>query len=197
MSGATSGVGASSSKSNKPAVAAQAQDPDFLVIGEVLRPHGVRGEVRMRVITDDREQLRDLEYVYLGKSPGDARKRKLELAGCRFNKAYALLSFAGCASRDQAERLRDQLVMIDMAQAAPLEDGQYYLFQLIGMRVLADDQELGRIREVLQTGANDVYIIDSDPHGELLIPAHEETIADIDFEARAITMTLPEGLLPG
>lgn len=174
----------------------RASEPAFLVIGEVLRPHGVRGEVRMRVITDNRDQLPSLEYVYLANSASDARKRKLSLAGLRFNKAYALLSFAGCKSRDQVEPLRDKLVMIDREQAAPLEDGQYFLFQLIGLRVIADGRELGRIKEVLQTGANDVYIVESAALGELLIPAHDETIADINFEAGAITMTLPEGLLP-
>ncbi len=172
-------------------------EPAFLVIGEVLRPHGVRGEVRMRVITEDREQLPALEYVYLADSFRDARKRKISLAGLRFNKAYALLSFAGCHSRDQAETLRGKLVMIDREQAPPLEDGQYFLFQLIGLRVIADGSELGRIREVLQTGANDVYIVESDAHGELLIPAHDETIAEINFDAGTIAMTLPEGLLPG
>ena len=188
---------ASSSRSNKLSVARQPGEPEFLVIGEVLRPHGVRGEVRMRVLTEDREQLPALEYVYLASPGKDKPSRKLELAGVRFNKAYALLAFAGCKSRDDAEKLRGLLVMIDMDQATPLEAGQYYLFQLIGLRVVADGVELGNIKEVLQTGANDVYIVSSERHGELLIPAHAETIAKIDFEAGAISMSLPEGILPG
>ncbi len=171
--------------------------PDFLVIGEVLRPHGVRGEIRMRVLTDDRDHLSVLEYVYLADSPADRRKRKLQLKGLRFNKAYALLSFVGIANRDEAEELRDKLVMIDIEQAAPLEDGQYYLFQLIGLRVVADGEALGVIKEVLQTGANDVYIVESDDHGELLVPAHDETVTRIDFDAGVVRMTLPEGLIPG
>ncbi len=175
----------------------QPQDkPAHLVIGEVLRPHGVRGEARMRVLTDNREHLPSLKYVYLADSPTDTRKNRLDLEGVRFNKAYALLSFVGVDSRDEAEALRGKSVLIDMDQAAPLEDGQYYLFQLVGMRVVTEGVELGAIKEVLQTGANDVYIVDSDIHGELLIPAHDETIADIDFDAQIVSMTLPEGLIP-
>ena len=171
--------------------------PAHFVIGELLRPHGVRGEVRMRVLTHNRDHLPTLKYVYLADTPTGKRKQKRNLEGVRFNKAYALLRFAGVNSRDEAELLRQKLVLIDIEQAAPLEDGEYYLFQLVGMRVVADGVELGAIKEVLQTGANDVYIVDSPDHGELLIPAHNETIAAIDFDASVVTMTLPAGLLPG
>ena len=172
------------------------ETPQFLVVGEVLRPHGVRGEVRMRVLTENRDQLLDLEYVYLADSPEDERKLRLDLSNLRFNKSYALLSFAGCGSRDDAEQLRAKLVMIDRSQAAPLEGDQYYLFQVIGLQVVCDDVEIGRVREVLQTGANDVYIVESPVQGELLLPAHEETIVSIDFASKVITMSLPDGLIP-
>ena len=120
----------------------------------------------------------------------------MDVKKVRFNKAYALLSLAGYNSRDDAERLRAKFVMIDREQAAPLEGEQYYLFQLIGLRVFSNNEEIGQVKEVLQTGANDVYIVESPAHGELLLPAHEETIVSIDFASRAITMSLPEGLLP-
>lgn len=170
--------------------------PEYLVVGEVLRPHGVRGEVRVRVLTENREQLLDLDYVYLTDSPEDNRRIRVDLNKVRFNKSYALLSLAGYASRDDAERLRSKLVMIDPEQAAPLEGEQYYLFQLIGLRVLSNNVEIGNIKEVLQTGANDVYVVESPSYGELLLPAHDETILNIDFEAREIRMVLPDGLLP-
>ncbi len=172
------------------------ETPQYLVVGEVLRPHGVRGEVRMRVLTENRQQLLDLEYVFLADSPEDSRRIRLDVHKVRFNKTFALLTLAGCNSRDDADRLRSKLVMIDPEQAAPLEGEQYYLFQLIGLRVLSNNKEIGQVKEVLQTGANDVYIVDSPAHGELLLPAHEETILNIDFEAQVITMSLPDGLLP-
>ena len=174
----------------------QPETPQYFVVGEVLRPHGVRGEVRMRVLTENREQLRNLQYLYLAANPDDTRKFRVDVDRVRFNKAYALLSLEGYRSRDDAERLRDKLVMIDREQAAPLEGEQYYLFQLIGLRVVSDNKEIGQVKEVLETGANDVYIVESPAHGELLLPAHAETIVSIDFDSRVITMSLPAGLLP-
>lgn len=170
--------------------------PRFLVVGEILRPHGLRGELRMRVLTENRDHLPHLDSIYLADSPDDAALRKFALNRVRFNKAYALLSLEGCRDRNDAELLRGKTVLIGSDQAAPLEDGEYYLYQLIGLNVIADQTDIGRVKEVLQTGANDVYIVDSEAFGDLLIPAHEETILSIDFDAETINMALPDGLLP-
>ena len=77
----------------------------------------------------------------------------------RFNKDFALLTLDGCRNRNDADLLRKKIVMIDIADAVPLEQGEYYLFQLIGLNVYCDGQALGVIRDVLQTGANDVYVV--------------------------------------
>ncbi len=170
--------------------------PKYLAVGEILRPHGLRGEVRMRVLTDYPERLPQLEFVYLGDSPESTSPVKHAVAGLRFNKDIALLSLAGCHTRNDAELLRGKIVLISIDQAAPLNDGEYYLFDLIGLRVIADQIEIGCVKEVLQTGANDVYVVHGGDFGEVLLPAHDETIVNIDFEAQTITMSLPEGLLP-
>jgi len=150
----------------------------------------------MRVLTDDPETLPQLDTVYMGESPDDAEPRRYEMKGLRFNKKYALLHLEGCHTRNDAETLRDKKVLIRLDQAAPLAEGEYYLYELIGLRVFADDLEIGRVKEVLETGANDVYVVEGDEYGEVLIPAHDETILNIDFDAGFITMALPEGLLP-
>lgn len=175
---------------------AKREKPAYLVIGQILRPHGLRGEVRMRVLSDDPARLPQLERVYLADSADEPKPEPRALQGLRFNKDVALLSLAGCRNRNEAELLRDKTVLISIDQAPPLQDGEYYLFELIGLSVLADEIEIGRVAEVLQTGANDVYLVDGGPFGEVLIPAHEETILNIDFAAETITMSLPEGLLP-
>ncbi len=172
------------------------QLPEYLVVGEILRPHGLRGELRMRVHSDFPEQLPALEYVYLSDSSAADRLEKLAVNGLRFNKEFALLSLAGYADRNAAELLRGKLVMIDLAQTAPLADGEYFLFQLIGLLVRAAGQDIGRVKEVLQTGANDVYLVQSAQYGEVLLPAHAGTVDKIDFEAGVIFMSLPDGLLP-
>lgn len=170
-------------------------EPRQLVIGEILRPHGVRGELRMRVLSHDPQALKQLTYIYLADSAARPERERINVTQIRFNKAYILLSLDGCNRREQAEELRGKLVYCDIEQLPPLNEGEYFLFQLVGLLVVADGSEIGRIRDVLETGANDVYIVESAEHGELLIPAHDETIDQIDFESGVISMTLPEGLL--
>ena len=149
----------------------------------------------MRVLSADPQALKKLTYIYLADSAASPVRARIDVTQVRFNKAYILLSLAGCDRREQAEELRGKLVYCDMEQLPPLNAGEYFLFQLIGLLVVADGTEIGRIRDVLETGANDVYIVESADHGELLIPAHDETINQIDFASGVISMTLPEGLL--
>jgi len=171
------------------------KQPEYLILGEILRPHGVRGEVRMRIITDYPDRLPELEKLYIGKTADDPNIQSIRLKSVRFHKNYALLTLEGYDDRNKSDALRGKLVMVSIDDAIPLEDGEYYLFELIGLTVIVDGKELGTIKEVLQTGANDVYIVDSQQHGELLIPAHGETVINLDFDAETITMSLPEGLL--
>ena len=172
------------------------KEPEYLTIGEIIRPHGVRGELRMRIITDYPEHLHEIENIYLSNSSKTKNIVPKKLVKVRFHKDYALLTLKDCKDRSDADKLRNQLVMIAREDAVPLEDGEYYLFQLVGLTIVSDQQEIGVVKEVLETGANDVYIIESDQYGEVLLPAHSETIQNIDFASKTIHMTIPEGLLP-
>lgn len=175
----------------------QRPHPDYLVLGEILRPHGVRGELRMRIITDFPERLPELDIVYLAKSPDAEGVHPYQLMSVRFHQEYALLQFDEIQDRDAADLLRGQFVLIDLANAVPLENDEYYLYQIIGLQVKTEaGQVLGNVTDILETGANDVYIVQSETFGELLIPAHDETIIEIDFDTEVITVRLPEGLLP-
>ena len=182
-------------KSNKTAQSIKPESPQHLVVGEILRPHGVRGEVRMRVLTDYPEHLASLKSLYIGKSADDSNLTEVVLQKVRFHKAYALLTLDGYRSRDEADRLRGKIVLISMKDAIPLAPGEYYLFQLVGMLVKDRERSIGVVKEVLQTGANDVYVVQSEVYGNVLLPAHQETIQSIDFENEVITMVLPDGLL--
>jgi len=177
--------------SNKP-------EPNYLVLGEILRPHGIRGEMKMKIFTDHPERLiNELKTIYLGDKPTEDNADKYKLKSARFHKEALLITLKGVADRNDAETLRGKKVMVDIDNAVPLEEGEYYLHQLIGLSVQTDDHvELGTIREVIETGANDVYVVKGRKFGEILLPAHEETIINIDFEAKMVTMKLPEGLLP-
>ncbi|MEL6524534.1 MAG: ribosome maturation factor RimM [Chloroflexota bacterium] len=173
--------------------------PDYLILGEILRPHGIRGELRMKILTNYPERFitDDIETVFLGSSPEDNSPEPYIVKAARFHKQYLLLTLVDVTDRNIAETLRGQFVMIDMENAVPLEDDEFYLYQLIGMAVETEAGiQLGKVKDVIETGANDVYVVRGTTYGEVLVPSHEETLVDVDFEAQKITMRLPEGLLP-
>jgi 16S rRNA processing protein RimM len=171
--------------------------PAYLVLGEILRPHGVRGELRVRLMTEYPERIAKLKTIYLADSPEPTKPpTPYAVKGMRMNSGYGLLKLAGIDERNGADRLRGLLVLIDIEHAVPLEAGEFYLYQLIGLTVqTAEGETLGKLEEVLETGANDVYIVDSPRYGEVLIPATEEAIVKTDIGAGVMTVKLPEGLL--
>jgi len=173
------------------------ETPKYLLLGEVLRPHGLRGELRLRILTEHPERIIQLERVYLGRDPNASNAKTYRVEHMRMNGDYGLLKLAGIDDRDRADTLRDLMVMVALEDAVPLEEGEFYLFQLIGVMVNTEDGEtLGTITDVLETGANDVYVLDSPTYGEVLIPVTDETILDTDIDAGLITVRLPDGLLP-
>lgn len=175
----------------------QINKPDYLLIGEILRPHGVAGELRMRVVTDFPERLQQRELVYLGREIDSPKARQYRIKDIRLHQGHALVKFQGVEDRNQADLLRGMLVMIPLAEAAPLAEGEHYLYQIIGLDVHTDDgKSLGTVVEIIETGANDVYVTKSDTYGEVLIPATSETILKTDVEAGILIVRLPEGLLP-
>ena len=170
--------------------------PEYLVVGEVLRPHGVQGELRVRLLTDYPERIAELKTLYLGAGP-DAPLKPYPVEGMRLHLEYGLLKLHGINSRTKADRLRGLFIMVDIEHAVPLEEGEFYLYELLGLKVrTVDGETLGTITEVIETGANDVYVVDSPRYREVLIPATDETIIETDIEAGVVTVKLPEGLLP-
>lgn len=170
--------------------------PHFLLIGEVLRPHGVRGELRLRLLTDYPERINKLKTVYLGTDPTSSEATPYVVQHLRMNQEYGLLKLKEIDDRNQADLLRQLYVMVPLENAVPLEEGEFYLYQLIGINVqTADGTPLGVISDVLETGANDVYVVTSPQHGEVLIPVTEETIVKTDIAAGLVIVNLLEGLI--
>lgn len=175
----------------------QLAGPRYLLLGEILRPHGVRGEVRMRVLTDFPERISTLEAVYVGRGPASPDVTRYRVKHMRMHQAYGLLKLDGVNDRNQAELLRDLFVMVPIEHAVPLEEGEFYLFQLIGLRVqTAAGETLGVLSDVIETGANDVYVVDSPTYGEILLPAIDDVIVHTDIAAGVMIVNLIEGLLP-
>lgn len=161
---------------------------DLLTIGRILRPHGVRGEMVLEAGADAEHTLAGVATVYVGEPPVACA-----LAGVRRHRDRLLIRLAGCADRDFAEAYRGQAVRL-AREAAPLPPGTYYWTQILGLAVVTDEGEpLGAIAEILETGANDVYIVRGDGQ-ELLIPAAPGVVQQVDLEQQRMIVHLPDGL---
>jgi 16S rRNA processing protein RimM len=173
--------------------------PQYLVLAKVMRPHGIRGELNLQIITDFPERLRTLEKIYLGTSEdGSGKLKPYTVAGARPQKgATWLLRLTGIDDRDTAETLRNHYVFVSLADAVPLEEGEAYLFQVMGLRVVTvDGRELGKIVEFIETGANDVYVVQGALYGEVLLPNIPDVIRQIDIPGGVMTVEPLPGLLP-
>jgi len=162
-------------------------EPRFLVIGKVLRPHGVRGELLLQVHTDSPTHLAEVETVFVGEMHAPHRLEK-----SRLHRNQLLIKIEGYDDRITADALRGQIISVALADATPLKPGEYYHHQIVGLKVVTDEgEELGVVAEILETGANDVYAV-SGPNGELLLPAIKSVILKI--EPPQMTVHLIDGL---
>lgn len=173
------------------------EQPAYLALGKVLRPHGVRGELRVSTITDYPERVSELETLFLSRDIEGKDAKAYSVEAARLHQDYMLIKFKNVPDRTAAERLRDLYVLVDIEHAVPLEDDEVYLYELIGLTVkLEDGTVLGTLTDVMETGANDVYVVNSDTHGSILIPAHDETVVEIDLDEEFIIVAPPPGTLP-
>ena len=166
---------------------------DLLKVGVITTTHGVRGEVKVFPTTDDAERFLELEYVLLDTG---RELRRLDIKNVRFFKNLVILKFDGIDNINDIEKYKGKDLWIPREEAQELGEDEYYIADLQGLNVVLEDgTEFGTLRDVMETGANDVYIIDSNEHGEVLLPAIKECILDVDFEKNTMTVHLMKGLL--
>lgn len=164
-----------------------------LQVGVISSTHGVRGEVKVFPTTDDVTRFRQLKKVYLDTG---REMLPLEIQNVKFFKQFAILKFKGIDNINDIEKYRGKSLMIDREDAVDLDEDEYFIADMIGMKVCTEDgSEFGTLKDVMETGANDVYIIDSPEHGEVLIPAIRECILDVDMDEERMTIHLMEGLV--
>lgn len=164
----------------------------YLAIGRIVRAHGLQGEVSVAVLTEFPERFETTEWVYLG-DEFEATAYRLE--SYRWHKQNVLLKLAGVSDRTQAEMLRGKFVQVPLAEAVPLPEGAHYLYQLIGLEVTSTSGEfLGLITDIIETGANDVYVVEKDGQ-EILLPAIAEVVKTIDITHRIMVVQLIDGLI--
>jgi 16S rRNA processing protein RimM len=166
---------------------------DTLLIGQIVAPFGVRGQVKLRAYTAHVEHLRRrIRTVYIG----DERREYPLNALIEHKPGLLILSLGGVTTREAAEELRSAEVAIRERDAAPLEEGEYFIHQLYGLTVV-DEQgvEIGRVREVLETGANEVLVVTRPDQPEALIPMIHDVVQELDIAGGRVVVRLIEGLL--
>jgi len=174
--------------------------PQCLILARVLRPHGVRGDLSVQILTDFPDRMRDLDVVYLGVDPDKPRRMTEQHVtwARRAKNDQWLLHLDGVEDRDAADAFRSQYLFVSLADAVPLEEDEVYLFQVIGLEVkTAEGESLGRVTGIIETGANDVYVVQGETYGEILIPAIEGVILKTEPDAGIMLVQLPAGLLRG
>jgi 16S rRNA processing protein RimM len=164
----------------------------FLSVGKLGRPHGVRGEIVMEILTDFPERIRSGVTLYVGAAHHPLRVRSRRRAD-----ASLLLAFDGYDTPETVGELRNQIVYVSIADRPPLPEGEYYHHQLIGKPVVAEDgRQLGLLTEIIETGANDVAVIQPEIGREILIPLIDGVLLGVDEPAGVVSVHLLPGILP-
>ena len=180
---------ASAAPAESPGRTAQPESPDRVAVGRINAPWGVRGHVKVTPFTHNPERLTVGSRVYVA---GELRK----IRDVKSPRGFPVILFEGIAGTDAANRLRDTLIEIDEADLPPLPEGEYYIHDLIGLRVVATSgEELGTIEDVLETGANDVYVVKRPGQKDLLVPVIDDVVLGVDLEAGTATIEVVPGLL--
>ncbi len=164
-----------------------------IAIGKIAKPVGLKGEVKVLPWTDFPERFAKMSRVFVRKK-GEP-EYELEIVRARGHSRAILLQFAGITTPEAADRLRNAELLISREEAMPLPEGTYYTFELIGVEVVSEEGELiGRLTDVWSMPAQDVYVVEREGK-EILVPALQTIIRDVDLPRQRMTVNLPDGLL--
>lgn len=164
---------------------------EFLRVGIIANSHGLKGEVKVIPTTEDVQRFYDLEKVYIEKNNA---KTEVHIESVKMLNKFIVLKFKEFNNIDDILRFKSADLMINREDAIELEDGEYFVGDLIGCEIYDDEKVYGKIKDVIFTGANDVYVVDYDGK-DLLIPVTYECVLDIDICNKKIKVNMIKGLL--
>ena len=166
---------------------------DLLQVGIITSTHGERGEVKVYPTTDDPRRFRRLKEVVLDTGK---EKMNLEIEGVKFFKQFVILKFKGLDNINDIEKYRQKSLYVTRKNAVRLQRDEYFIADLIGLKVQDEDgKELGTVKDVIETGANDVYEVEMADGKSLLLPAIKQCILNVDVENGTMQVYVLEGLL--
>ena len=165
---------------------------DYFRVGVNANTHGIKGEVKVFPTTEDPQRFKGMKEIIL--DTGN-EKKTLEVASARFFKNMVILKFKGIDSINDIEKYKGKDLLVTRENAIPLNEGEYYIADILGAKVVTEDgEQFGILKDVLTTGANDVYVVEHEGK-EVLLPVIPDCVLTRDMEAKVVTVHIMEGLL--
>ena len=164
----------------------------YLEIGQIVNTFGIKGMVKVKPFTDDINRFDRLETIYIKNKKGN---KEYKIQEVKYHKQMVMLKLEGIENPEEAETLRGSYLLIDRDKEEPLEEGTYYIVDLLGLEVFSDEGELlGKVDDIFNTGSNDIYVVKDELGKQILLPGTSEVIKDVDLEQGKITVHLIPGL---
>ena len=164
----------------------------LLEVGQIVNTYGIKGFVKVNPLVDNNNQFKSFEKLYI---QDKNNLKELQVEEVKFSKNQVLLKFKGIETIEQAETLRNYYLQAKR-EDIKLEKGAYFIVDLIGLEVCTEEGELlGTLKEVLQPGANDVYVVENKEKQEILLPVIPDVVKQVDIEGKKIIVKLLEGLI--
>jgi 16S rRNA processing protein RimM len=165
----------------------------YLAVGTLRRSHGIRGDMLVEVLTDFPERLKPGTYIFVGD-----KKQAIKITRRRPHSEGMILGFEGISTAEQTAKYRAQTIYVKGDDRPPLPDGEYYHHQILGLNVVDESgADLGIITEIIETGANDVYVVKGVNDREILLPALKQVLLDVNLDTKTMRVHLLPGLVDG
>ncbi len=165
----------------------------YLEIGQIVNTFGIKGMVKIKPFTDDINRFDRLKKIYISNKNG---KKEYQIQEVKYHKNMVLMKLEGVDTPEQADLLRQSYLLVDRADEEPLEEGVYYIVDLLGLEVYTDDNKLlGKVDDIFNTGSNDIYVVKDEMGKQILLPGIPDVLKNVDLEKGRITVHLIPGLI--
>ncbi len=165
----------------------------YLEIGQIVNTFGIKGMVKIKPFTDDINRFDKLETIYIENRKG---RKEYEIEEVKYHKNMVLMKLKGIDTPEEADLLRQSYLLVDRRKEEPLEEGVYYIVDLLGLEAYTDEgQLLGKIDDIFNTGSNDIYVIKDELGKQILLPGLPEVLKQVDLESGKIIFHLIPGLM--
>ena len=165
----------------------------YLEIGQIVNTFGIKGMVKIVPFTDDIKRFDKLKSIYISNKN---EKKEYEIEEIKYHKNMVLMKLKGIETPEQANALRQSYLLVDREKEEPLEEGVYYIVDLIGLEVYTDENQLlGNVEDIFNTGSNDVYVIKNKEGKQILLPGIPDVIKNVDLQNKKIIVHLIPGLI--